>query len=42
METTITSEEIEILDKLFGACERDSILTDEDYRKIGESFDEEE
>ena len=38
----ITSEQIVYLDKLFDAWQGVSILTDEDYRKLGEIFDEDE
>lgn len=37
----ITPEQKQTLDKLFDAWEGVSINTDEDYRKLGEMFDEE-
>lgn len=39
---TISAEQIEHLDKLFDAWEGISITTDDDYRELGEMFDEEE
>ncbi len=42
MKTTITPEQIEILDKLFDVWERESIRTDEDLIRLGEIFDEDE
>jgi hypothetical protein len=42
MKITITSKEIEILDKLLNPWERVSIQTDEDLVALGEIFDEEE
>ena len=42
METTISTEEIEILDRLFDPWERESIRTDEDLIRLGEIFDEDE
>ena len=38
----IMVEEIEKLDKLFDPWEGVSIQTDEDYRKLGQIFDEDE
>jgi hypothetical protein len=38
----ITSEEIAMLDKLFDAWDSVSIRTDEDYKLLGEMFDEDE
>ncbi len=40
MNELITSEELQILDKLFDPWERDSIRTDEDLIRLGEIFDE--
>lgn len=42
MDEMITPEQIEHLNKLFDAWEGVSINTDEDYRKLGELFDEDE
>lgn len=41
-EKLITTEQTKTLDKLFDAWEGVSIRTDEDYRKLGELFEEDE